>query len=712
MTPGRVGMLVILLALGALCALPVPGWAGETKTATPYETVKVTTESMTFPVVHKPSGSRGRREGTWYPTGDATTKDETVEVVKLDNGLVEAWVVPAWGARLIRAIDKTTGVDYFWWTGAGKDHLGWDAPGGVKPSFPFFEHGTHLRQPAGYRIVQHEDGSATVAMDTRFTHYNDERDEHRYGRYGDEYLNVMITLHPKSTRVDWTQRKENPNPLARGDRFWNDTLFPIHRITKDGFKTQNNPEYKKAVQAMKKKGIKVNKKTKVVDDKGKEVPKKIEVPTQVEDREAMREKTKFIYPMSWVVDHGPTTVHTSPHWSNLENWNISHFGILPEYGFCGAFDTVNDRCHLRIFDTEPEKGNACKLYSAYWPEFCEFWGGNGIVFEKPGNLRPAYVPVEFTHRFYLTQGIGEVDFANDDVAVAVEAKAFKLITPYAAEAEVTDATGAVCAKGPVGPHTILAGEFDGKELTVKLDGKAVMKEGFPLDRPKPEKETKVPPRIQKAYDELTAKDPYDLEKECLATNHQPGNHVRAIQAAEKVQDAKDPIRAMSLARAAYRWGALDEAKRVCDLVDNAEADLLRGLIAWEKGEKADFGRADWRADYMRALQAIQAGDKAKAVTLVESYLKHAPTAFRPRLAKAYWSGDKVAAQALAQENPGSPEAQLVLEMLGVEGAKAEKEKLLKGNLGAKALVTAFGEELNGGQWRHVPRFKVAKQAEK
>ena len=243
-------------------------------------------------------------------------------------------------------------------------------------------------QVAGYRIVTAADGSVTVAHDTRFTQFQTARERSRYGKWSDQYLNIMITVKPGDPRVYWHQRKENPNPLPRADRFWNDVLLPSERFTKMGTKKKRNQPTRRI-----------------------RVSKYLEVAAQVADAEKMQAETKFLYPIDWVVDHGPGG-HTSPHWSQLQNWNISHFSLLTRHPHCGAFD-VSDRINrLRIADLGYDQGNACKLYTAYWAEFCEFWGGVGLVFEKAGNLQPGYHPVEFT-QFWIAQGIGEVDFAND-----------------------------------------------------------------------------------------------------------------------------------------------------------------------------------------------------------------------------------------------------------------------------------------------------------
>ena len=84
----------------------------------------------------------------------------------------------------------------------------------------------------------------------------------------------------------------------------------------------------------------------------------------------MKANTTFLYPIDWVVDHGPTKVHTSPHWSQLNNWNISHFSLKTRHPHCGSYDVGSDRLNrLRIADLEYDQGNACKLHTAFWLNF-------------------------------------------------------------------------------------------------------------------------------------------------------------------------------------------------------------------------------------------------------------------------------------------------------------------------------------------------------
>jgi hypothetical protein len=651
--------------------------------------VTITVKPMTFPVERSALGEAARGgtvDGTgYYPIRDPATKqpkyvreDKTVEVVVLDNGLVEAWVVPAWSGRLIRAIDKQTKTDYFWrlmkdgvWI--ADDHLAWN-PGGVKPSFPFFEHGTGLDVPGGWRTVTAADGSATVAVDVRFTGNIRPGDLDRYGRYGDEALSIQVTLRPGSTVVEWAQRKDNNNPTPRSDRMWNDSSFPL-------------PVILKTVTS-------VDKKT------GKEVTK------QVQDTDAVDRVFSFTYPCRWVVDHGPNNVHTSPHWSALTNWNVSHFAIDAPFGFSGGYYQEGDLNRLRINDTAAGKGPGVKLWTAPGPDLFEIWGGESWVFEYPGELQPAYKPTGFRHRYWLAQGIGPVAMANDDIAVGVSGTTFKLVASRNRTVAVKDGSGAAVGAGATGPHAVLAGTFDGKRLIVTAEnGTILLDQAFPLDRPVPAKDTPVPAAQQAMFEKLKAGaqptgDRF-YEKQTYGRNQGQPALVNAMDVIPRHVTAGPQTG--SLARVAYRLGEIEQAERLAKLAGGAEGDLVLGLIAAERGEATTFGAAGWEADYLRALAAKKAGDTTKAIALAKSYLTQVPDAWYPRLAVAWWSADVAAAQALAAENPASPEAQLVLQLLKQPAAV---DDCLRGRPDAAEHLAIFRAQIEQGVYRPLPRFPV------
>ncbi|MFW6066677.1 MAG: hypothetical protein ACOC9S_07630, partial [Planctomycetota bacterium] len=86
--------------------------------------------------------------------------------------------------------------------------------------------------------------------------------------------------------------------------------------------------------------------------------------------------------------------------------------------------------------------------------------------------------------------------------------------------------------------------------------------------------------------------------------------------------------------------------------------------------------------------------------------------YRPRLMRAWLNEDISATKKLAETNPASPEAQLVLELLGVEGAADARKELIENSPGAERMVEDFRRELTKGEWRHVRRYEPMLPEEK
>ncbi len=636
--------IAVIVISAFLCA--GTGWAVP-------EAVKVTEKQITRKMHVADYVANQSQPKSMYP--DRTTIreiDYTFPLVTLDNGLVRVEVVPTLGARTLNAVDLKTGrsfggaVEKSEYTRGFQDYIGWHA-GYVEASFPYFEHGLGVRQPAGYRIIRGKDGSATVAMNMRFTQHQEQRNMGRYGRYSQRTLSVWVTLRPGEASYTTTYRVDNPNPLGRSNRLWTDVILYAEKYD------------------------------------GKHI----------------------LYPAGYVMPHGGATVSPFHAEGGTRRWmNVSFFALYSEYGFCGVYSPKTDTNCLTTKD--PQECPGLKLWTPGKAEggILELWLGSTSLFEDPGQLLDPYVPVQYTLTFYNVSGVGRVEYANSKVAVArAEDGSLRLVSPRSARAEVTNASGKLLATGPVGPHNPLALPAT-KGLVIKLDGRKVADLTLPLtfaDTRKRHAEVKP----------LGGKLRLELEQNV--------NHIGAPTARDAIRrgaelleagNAADPEVALSLAKTCYRYGHLDTAAGLVKMLGGDPkaregTDYLRGLIAWERGQKVDFGKAGLDANYMRALLSIQEGNPNAAIALLKTLIAKRPTVYRPRLLLAYLTGDVKLAERMADENPAMPEAQLVLELLGSKSAGEAKEALLRNNPDATRQLRAFEQELTKGQWRHTPRYQ-------
>jgi hypothetical protein len=648
--------------------------------------VEVVEKTFAVRVPDGPTTNRGSGEG-YYPPKDPQTRqrllrDEqrTVKVVILRNAYVEAWVVPQWGARLIRAFDPQTQAEFFMYHKLVENYLPWNGPGGVKASFPFFEHGLTLDNAAAWRLVHEDDGGVSVAMDLRFTQFDHLRDITRYGQYSDESLSISVGLKPDSALISWVQRKDNLNPTPRSDRVWNDARYPmpVHYAANSRGKTLRK-------------------------NKGRYI-----------DLPKIEEDIEILYPATWAVDHGPTKLYAA----SEQQWDVSHFALAVPSGFVGAWYPPENLNRLRIHDPRPGFGPGAKVWNKPGRNDFEHWGGEGIVFEAPGDLRPAWQPVAFTHHFWTAQGIGRVSFANEHVAVSVDGQQFSLVTTRPAQVEVDDDQATAIALAQVTPHQPLTGRFSGKALTIRLDGRTVMRQSFPIVLPNAD--TPVPAAVQSEFLRLKhwQDEPERFEKDSYGRNQGIKGFIDGLHAARHITPDADPRKILSLARVCQRLGDLALAEKLAQMVDAPEADLVLGLIALERATIADrgndlaqvdFGRSGWQADGLRALRARALGDNQAAITYLRRYLAAVPDAWYPRLWLAYWSGDKALAQHLAEEQPASPEAHWVLKQLRLPH---DLTALSQGFPTHQQHLDVFSTMATEGGYRPLPRYPLEHIANK
>lgn len=132
------------------------------------------------------------------------------KMVYLENEYLKVTVLPEFGGRLFSAIDKTNGHELFHTNSVIKPDLigtlGAWISGGIEWCFPH-HHRTSTLLPADYRLVENEDGSATIWVGET------EKDLRLRGVIG-------ITLRPGRSYIEVDYRLNNTNAISRNFLFW------------------------------------------------------------------------------------------------------------------------------------------------------------------------------------------------------------------------------------------------------------------------------------------------------------------------------------------------------------------------------------------------------------------------------------------------------------------------------------------------------------
>ena len=598
----------------------------------------------------------------------AGTKDLDYDVVHLDNGLIRVTVAPDLGMRVIRVLDKVAepAREMF----AIMDNPANPNPkvsdiGGVEASFPFYEHGMSLVDDqgldalAGHFVEQLPDGGARVVMNMNFSHYQQSQDMGMSGRYGDRVLSSTVTLRPGQSSFEVSYTADNPNPLRRGDRIWNDALYPS----------------------------------------------------------GTRE---YIFPVRYTVDHSAKGNINDFGVEGYDGGSLSgsYFGFNVEYPFCGVYYPSAEASHLRI--GSPRDAPGMKLY-ADGP--VEFWGSNNQVFECPEGFIDPFGFEDLRYRYYMVRGMGKVAYADSTIAVSYEGNDFELTAPLKMVVSVYEygqGQSAIMTDETVGPGIILTGQFsEGIRVTVgsqelcnvrlplvyerdssgfgdlRLSGSLSGDQNNNYFKPNP------PNKLDTRF-----KDHYELEQ--VACKPYTISSLSAAKAVENVTSSDDPENILSIARVAYRHGYFQRVEQCLDSIGNARPEqtkYLRALISYERGDhNADFSGTPIEGNYFRALQAVMNGNSSEAITLLDELLSQNPQAIRPKLLKGYLRRSTGLVLAVLESNPGSVEAYGVLTELGYPGAQERLTGLLAQNEIATIRKDAFLNEVKNGIWTHEKRF--------
>lgn len=687
--PGGIVGLVLVLFLG-LSLLPAPTAHADEPEAAPG-TVQVRTEPLTLPwhtstpvYLEEPNNRRAL-----YPVRDSRRPDgeRTFETVILENDHLLVQIIPEAGGVIARAIDKATGADLFFFEEKAKDYLPW-WESGVKMSFPFFEHGLGMEQPASWIVVEDPDGGKSIAMWMEFSRHNEAYHRFRYGRYTSLLLTQRVTLAPDAAAFTITYAIQNPTPYRQGRRFWNDTFFPRNHFNEEGvIHGANEPPARKS-------------------------------------------PSRWIFPTAFASDHWGHAFGSYPPAHNRigqrdDGTNFSVFAWNPTSGMTGVHYPEVDVNRLRITDPRLAPG-AKQWYVAERPwnperpnhmyNFLELWGGTDHVFEGIEHWLDPGERFALWYTYTLVQGIGEAQYANPAAAVRLDPEEetlhiAALLGMKTVQVLVDDAD---LGTHDLAPHAPLA--------------------------------LKLPPGTQQARIRLVQGDTPLLDQTlplqlCTDTTHHPAisaSMVRGAQHSEMGGNADEhgntarkaiseyPGGSLGRGRVLYRDGQLDNAKADLEayLLSNpgsGEAWHLLGALLLEEGEQESADAAFEQAltvddpyvaaHYFLALSRLRAEDTEGTKTHLQTLLATAPHHWDAKLLAASLAPDTDAALLLTREDPASIRAWVVLQSVAertgdpdTSAMAGERVERLKTEPGAEARLAEFRDILQG-VYRHPARLQ-------
>lgn len=171
-------------------------------------------EDLASPLFYTGRGVQGA-QGKVYPYPSQTNLGNTLvdvsyDMVYLENEYLKVKVLPAFGGRLFSAIDKTNGHELFHTNSVIKPDLigtlGAWVSGGIEWCFPH-HHRTATMLPSDYRMVENEDGSATIWVGET------EKTIRARGVIG-------MTLRPGKSYIEVDYRLNNTNTKTTTFLFW------------------------------------------------------------------------------------------------------------------------------------------------------------------------------------------------------------------------------------------------------------------------------------------------------------------------------------------------------------------------------------------------------------------------------------------------------------------------------------------------------------
>ena len=348
----RTGFCV--LALLALAANAARAAAAPDAPAAPAVQARV--EKITYPVKRGPAPAGA---ADVQPNPNLAGKAAyTTDAVVLENEYVRVTVLPEFGARLARVTFKKAGRDLFWVNDTLEDTPPWSM-GGMRFSFPLPDGGRHMDESAGWRLVRGADGSATVAMDMRFSQYKGETG--RYGRFSALRQATFVTLRPGAAAVEYTARLDSPLPLRHGFRLWSVAQFP------------------------------------------------------------RQEGAAVLFPAGTVTDAAASKAQPWPVFDDVDHgrlgaWGASCFAVDVQGDWAGVYYADADANHLVLRPRYTAPGTGLRV--AEGDGAVEVWVGSNPTPEHPGHYLQPFGTYVMPLKLTMPTGIGRVQWASESVAAS------------------------------------------------------------------------------------------------------------------------------------------------------------------------------------------------------------------------------------------------------------------------------------------------------
>jgi hypothetical protein len=677
------GCVLAMLVAAARGGAPAPVTVREEKVTIPWQK-------------HLPPAAPGER-------GRVAYEDRTLDTVVLENAFLRVQVVPHLGGVIYRCVFRPAPLagpgkadeDLFFLEGKGKDTIPfWES--GVKASFPFREHGIRTDQPASWRVVRGQDGSATLATWMEFSRFDGPENKASFGRFSDMTLSQFVSLRPDEALLHLEYRVANPAPWRQGWKVWNDAFLPRHHTLA---------------------GI-----------------------VQGADRPPPQSESELVYPAAWVSTHNGTDLRRlAPEALRLVNYttdyNISLFAWDLAAGFAGVWYPSVRVNRLRVFD--PAEAPGAKFFfvreglwreggrAAHMTNFVELWGGPHHVFEGvedwigPGQAR------RIRHRFAYVRGIGKADFANRHAVLHFEpgksSSVLEVVTlrPTTGLAVAADgrpaASGLAC--GPDRPVRVpLGAQAEGVGVRLTADGQVLADVRLPLE----------------VSDSQAA---HEAIWRALGRGEGAGdeNHEKTGVPAgwgRTIFRAAYPAGSLGAARVNYYLGRTD--KTVAALReyvasdpgrDEGEAWHLLGAALLESGRQAEAaaaleralaaGRPYPQAAYFLALCDLAEGKERQASARLAKLVEACPDHWHGRMLLAYLEGARGStdlAAALAREDPADPRAAWVLWKSAVAAGETERAEAAQKTFEALASEPGAGRRMEefvaATQGRYMPPRRI------